>query len=85
MSRVGGIESSTATSQEIVEHWQYQVAYYPLPRGLIKQEPPMDQEECKEQTPQLKAYSPLPRAVIKEESEYGDSHDESITQVQVTS
>ena len=51
------------------------VAYPPISRGMIKQEP-LEEQECEEQAKQLIAYPPIPRRRIKEESQTADNQDE---------
>ena len=51
------------------------VAYPPIPRAVIKQEP-LEEQESEEQAKQLIAYPPIPRRRIKEESQTADNQDE---------
>lgn len=63
-----------------MEHnWDYPVAYAPIPKGTIKDEPEEDpnlegiQEECgKLDNEPLTAYPPLPHGVIKVELQLAD-------------
>ena len=43
------------------------LAYPPIPRGVIKEEP-LEEKECGEQAKQVIAYPPIPRERVKEES-----------------
>ena len=51
------------------------VAYPPISRGMIKQEP-LEEQECEEQAKQLIAYPPIPRRRIKEESQPSDDNQD---------
>ena len=51
------------------------VAYHPIPRAVIKQEP-LEVQECDEQAQILIAYPPIPRRRIKEESQPADNQNE---------
>lgn len=73
----------TIFGQENAGTREYVIAYHPIPKGIIKEEPTSEEDgdEC-----QLIAYSSLSPDVIKEESELGnDSDDISSTEVQVIS
>jgi len=63
------------------EHQQYPVAYQPIPRCAIKEEPKSDedQDERFETMQHLKAYPPLPHGEIKQESEIGEDVEEFIS------
>ena len=69
-------ESHTVVGKE--EQQQYPVAYHPIPRCVIKEEPQSDedQDERFETMQHLKAYPPLPHGEIKEELEIGEDRDE---------
>lgn len=79
MAGVENTEIYTAVGHE--EHQQYPVAYQPLPRCVIKEEPQSDEDEDErsEKNQHLKAYPPLPHGDIKEESDILDGHDEFIS------
>jgi len=51
---------------------EYPVAYGPISKGIIKEEPKDDREEFGEQSEQLLAYPPLPHGVIKKEPQLED-------------
>ena len=64
----GKVESTEINSHVDKGHREYLVAYLPIPKGIVKEEPASeeDAEECV-----LIAYSPLPHSDIKEELEVG--------------
>ena len=54
---------------------EYQVAYLPIPKAFIKEEPQLEQdqeEEYDQLGKELMAYPPLPHGFIKEELQSGD-------------
>lgn len=59
---------------------KYLVAYPPIPRGLVKEEPPFgdDQEECNGQAQQLMASSPTSNGTINQELELSKEEHNSI-------
>lgn len=75
MEGVENTESSKVWGQE--EHWHYVVAYPPIPRGFIKEEPKSDddQDESNEEGQLVVAYPPLPQVDIKDELETGEGCD----------
>ncbi len=79
MAGVENIEINTAMGPE--DHQQYPVAYHPIPRCVIKEEPKSDedQDERFETMQHLKAYPPLPHGEVKEESELEEDRDEIIS------
>ena len=79
MVGIENTESHTVVGKE--EQQQYPVAYHPIPRFVIKEEPQSDedQDECNEEMQHFMAYHPLPHDEIKEEIETGEDRNAFIS------
>ena len=78
MAGVENTEPNMTFGQE--EQKKYPVAYPPIPRCVIKEEPQSnDEDEDNEEMKHLMAYPPLPQVDIKEEWEIGKARDEFVS------
>ena len=75
MAGVENTEPNMTFGQE--EQKKYPVAYPPIPRCVIKEEPQSnDEDEDYEEMKHLMAYPPLPQLHVKEEMETGEDRDD---------